>query len=93
MANPSFPNIFNAISVAIAVDATLTKLFPRLTLAIMRLGFVFNFRSDEAPFTLSFTICSIFDIRTPTKATSNPLKKPESPIKTTSKGISNSNCI
>ena len=93
IANPSLPNNFRATSVAIAVAATFTRLFPRLTLAIMRLGFFFNFRSDAEPFTLSFTICSILDILVPTKATSKPLKNPESPIKTTRTGISTSNCI
>ena len=42
IANPLFSNIFNAMLVANAVDATLTKLLPRLTLAIILLGLDFS---------------------------------------------------
>ena len=39
---PSFPNNHMAILVAKAEEPTFTKLFPRLTLDIIQLGFVFN---------------------------------------------------
>ena len=42
IANPPLSNIFNAISVAKAVEATLTRLFPRFTLAIILLGLDFS---------------------------------------------------
>jgi len=42
IANPSSPNNFNERSVAKAVAAILAKLFPKLTLDIIRLGLDFS---------------------------------------------------
>ena len=85
--------MFNAISVANAVAATLTRLLPRLTLAIILLGFDFNLSSDFEPGNFSLNIWRTFERLTPTKATSRPLKNPERAINNTNAIISYSNCI
>ena len=81
IAKPLFSNIFNAILVANAVDATLTKLFPRLTLAIILLGLDFSLWSAVAPGNFWLSIWWTFERLTPTNATSRPLKNPDKPIK------------
>ena len=48
--NPSLPNNLIATVVASADAPTLTKLFPRLTLDIIQLGFIFNLCNALDPF-------------------------------------------
>ena len=48
--NPSFPNNLIATLVANAEAPTLTKLFPKFTLDIIQLGFIFNLCNALEPF-------------------------------------------